>query len=295
MAADSLLGDPARWHPVAGFGTLASRWERCCYADSRSAGLGYTYVAVGLCIGLGALANAVTARRTGARVFAVAATTWAVLGGTSLSREGAALANALEAGDLAAARARIPHLCSRDPASLDIDAMIRAGCESVAENTSDAVVAPLFWGMLAGIPGMLGYRAVNTLDAMVGYRSQRYRRFGWASARLDDAANLLPARITAALTVALAPLVGGSPAASARAWRNDGGAHPSPNAGPVEASAAGALGIRLGGPTTYPYGTEHRPVLGVGPPPRVADLRRTVRLSRLLGAAAAALAVAART
>jgi adenosylcobinamide-phosphate synthase len=292
MVADALFGDPARWHPVAGFGWLAGRWERCCYADSRVAGVGYTSVAVGAAVGLGLLADLGTARHPLARTVAVASTTWAVLGGTSLAVEGGALAAALQAGELAGARARIPHLCARDPESLDADGMIRAGCESVAENTSDAVVAPLLWGAVAGLPGLLGYRAVNTLDAMVGYRSPRYRRFGWAAARLDDLANLLPARITALLTVALAPLVGGSPAAAARAWRRDAGAHPSPNAGPVEASAAGALGIRLGGPTTYPYGVEQRPALGDGPAPSVADLGRAVRLSRLLGWSSAALAVA---
>jgi adenosylcobinamide-phosphate synthase len=169
--------------------------------------------------------------------------------------------------------------------------MARAGCESVAENTSDAVVGPLLWGAVAGLPGLLGYRAVNTLDAMVGYRSPRYHRFGWAAARADDLANLLPARLTALITLAAAPLLGGSPAAAARAWRRDAAGHPSPNAGPVEASAAGALGIQLGGLTQYPHGVELRPVLGDGPPPTPGDLRRMVRLSRLLGVAATGLAV----
>ena len=162
----------------------------------------------------------------------------------------------------------------------------------MAENTADAVVAPLLWGALAGVPGLLGYRAVNTLDAMVGHRSPRYVRFGWAAARLDDVANLLPARVCALLTAAVAPAVGGSPGASLRAWRRDGGAHPSPNAGPVEAAAAGALGVTLGGRTVYPHGAEERPRLGDGPPPGAADLRRAARLSRLVGVAATGLAAA---
>jgi adenosylcobinamide-phosphate synthase len=143
---------------------------------------------------------------------------------------------------------------------------------------------------VAGVPGLLGYRAVNTLDAMVGHRSPRYARFGWAAARLDDVANLLPARVCALLTAAVAPAVGGSPGASLRAWRRDGSAHPSPNAGPVEAAAAGALGVTLGGRTVYPHGAEERPRLGDGPPPGAADLRRAARLSRLVGVAATGLA-----
>jgi adenosylcobinamide-phosphate synthase len=131
---------------------------------------------------------------------------------------------------------------------------------------------------------------VNTLDAMVGHRSPRYARFGWAAARLDDVANLLPARVCALLTAAVAPLMGGSPRSALRAWRRDAAAHPSPNAGPVEASAAGALGVTLGGRTVYAHTVEKRPRLGAGPPPGPADLRRAVRLGRLVGAAATVLA-----
>jgi adenosylcobinamide-phosphate synthase len=290
VAADAVFADPVRWHPVAGFGQLAARLERGWYADSRAAGLGYAAVATGTAVGLGALLAGALRRRPRTEALVVALVTWAVLGGTSLAREGAALADALEAEDLPAARAQIPHLCGRDPEALDAAGLARAGCESVAENTSDAVVAPLLWGALAGLPGLLGYRAVNTLDAMVGYRSPRHARFGWAAARADDLANLLPARLTAALTVALAPLLGGSASGARRAWRRDAGDHPSPNAGPVEAAAAGALGIRLGGQTRYQHGLESRPVLGTGETPTPATLRRMVRLSRLLGWSAAGLA-----
>jgi adenosylcobinamide-phosphate synthase len=296
-AADAVFADPARWHPVAGFGQFAARLERRCYADSRAAGVCYSGSTAGAAVALGAVLARLCRGRPLLETVTVAAATWAVLGGASLAREAAALATALDTaldtGDLAAARARIPNLCGRDPDALDAAGMARAACESVAENTSDAVVGPLFWGGLAGVPGLLGYRAVNTLDAMVGYRSPRYLRFGWAAARTDDLLNLLPARLTALLTVAAAPLLGGSPAAAARAWRRDAGGHPSPNAGPVEASAAGALGIQLGGLTRYPHGVELRPVLGDGAPPTPADLRRMARLSRLLGWAAAGLAALA--
>lgn len=243
---------------------------------------------VGGTVALGAAVER-AARGPVVRTAVTALATWVVLGGTSLAREGAALAAELDGGDLAAARARLPGLCGRDPSALDARGLARAGTESMAENTADAVVAPLLWGALAGVPGLLGYRAVNTLDAMVGHRSPRYARFGWAAARLDDVANLLPARVCALLTVAVAPAVGGSPAASLRAWRRDAAAHPSPNAGPVEAAAAGALGVTLGGRTVYPHGAEERPRLGDGPPPGAADLRRAARLSRLVGVTATGL------
>ena len=134
--------------------------------------------------------------------------------------------------------------------------------ESVAENTSDAQVAPLLWATVGGTPGALAYRAINTLDSMIGHRSPRYLRFGWAAARLDDAANYLAARATAALVVMCAPVVGGSPSGAVRAWREDAARHPSPNAGVVEAAFAGALGVRLGGPTQYLHELQIRPTLG---------------------------------
>lgn len=287
FAADAALGDPTRWHPVAGFGTFASALERRSYVDSYRAGITHTALSAGAALAMGAALGQASRHRPVVHTVAVAAATWAVLGGASLAREGSALAGALDEGDLAAARARIPNLCARDPEELEAAGMARAGCESIAENTSDAVVAPLLWGAVAGIPGLLGYRAINTLDAMVGYRSPRYLRFGWSAARVDDLVNLVPARLTAALTVVLAPLVGGTRAAAVHAWRHDAGGHPSPNAGPVEATAAGALGITLGGATRYAYGVEQRPTLGSGRAPDASDLRRTVRLSRLLGLASA--------
>jgi len=287
--ADAVLGDPRRGHPVAGFGALAAALERRGYADRRGAGVRHVAVLVGGAVALGAAAERVAGGFVG-RTAVTAVATWVVLGGTSLAREGAALAAELDRGDLGAARARLPGLCGRDPAALDAGGIARAGTESMAENTSDAVVAPLLWGAVAGVAGLLGYRAVNTLDAMVGHRSPRYARFGWAAARLDDVANLLPARVCALLTAAVAPLVEGSPRAALRAWRRDAAAHPSPNAGPVEAAAAGALGVTLGGRTVYAHSVEDRPRLGDGPPPGPADLRRAARLSRWVGAAATVLA-----
>ena len=292
--ADLLLADPRRGHPVAGFGQAAAALERRTWRDSRAAGVAYTGTCVGTAVALGLAASRLTADRPAARTALTALATWAVLGGTSLGRAAATMEQHLAAGDLPAARAHLSTLAGRDPSGLGEAELVRATVESVAENTSDAAVAPLFWGAVAGLPGLLGYRAVNTLDAMVGYRSPRYARFGWASARLDDVVNWVPARLTAALTVLTAPLVGGSPAGAWRVWRRDGAAHPSPNAGRCEASLAGALDLRLGGRNVYGARVEERPVLGDGRPPVRGDVVRAVRLSRAVWTAAAAVGAASR-
>ena len=293
-AADLLLGDPRRGHPVAGFGRAAAALESRTWRNSRTAGAGHALVLIGAATGAGAVLDRATRRRPAARVLVTAAATWTVLGGTSLGRAAARMSQTLQAADVAGARAALPALAGRDPSTLDEPELVRATVESVAENTSDAAVAPLFWGAVAGLPGLLGYRTVNTLDAMVGHRSARYERFGWAAARLDDVVNWLPARLTAALTVVCAPLAGGSAAGALRAWRRDGAAHPSPNAGRCEASMAGALGVRLGGRNVYGSRVEDRPELGDGPRPGTADIARAVRLSRAVWLSAAALAATAR-
>jgi adenosylcobinamide-phosphate synthase len=250
----------------------------------------HTAVLVGGVIGAAAVTqHRVRHRWVGAAL--TAAATWVALGGTTLARTGSEMADLLDAGDLDAARVLLPSLCGRDPSVLDSQGLARAACESVAENTSDAQVAALFWAALAGVPGVLAYRAINTLDAMIGNRSARYARFGWAAARLDDLANYVPARLTGALVLVCAPLAGGSPARAARAWRRDAARHPSPNAGIPEAAFAGALGVRLGGPTQYRYRLEIRPALGDGPAPGATELRRAVRLSRLVQASALAAAL----
>lgn len=282
VVLDAFLGDPRRWHPVAGFGRVAGAVERCVYADSRWRGIVHAGVLVGGAGAVGVVLEKVS-RRPVVHALTTAGVTWAVLGGTSLGREGLVMARVLERGDLAAARERLPHLCARDPNGLDAAGVSRAVVESVAENTSDASVAPLVWGAVAGIPGLLMYRAVNTLDAMVGYRNPRYERFGWAAARLDDAANWVPARVTGALVVAC------SGSGAWRVLRRDGRKHPSPNAGRVEAAFAGALGVRLGGVNAYGGRVERRPEMGDGRAPEVRDIRRAVRLSAAVTFAAAAV------
>ena len=253
-AADRLLGDPRRFHPVAGFGGLATRLERAGYADRRSHGVRHVVLLVG----------------------------GAALVGRALDREAAAVESLLLAGRLDDARRRLTHLVGRDTSVLDEAGVARAVIESVAENTSDAVVAALVWGALAGAPGLLAYRAANTLDAMVGHHTERYERFGWAAARLDDVLNVPGARLAAVLAVAL----GGDPRGALAAWHRDAGAHPSPNAGPVEAAFAGALGVRLGGETVYATRTEQRPVLGDGRAPTAHDITRARALARRVDLAA---------
>ncbi|MGY4975615.1 cobalamin biosynthesis protein [Streptomyces sp. 900105755] len=280
LLGDLLLGDPRRGHPVAVFGRAAGAVERVLWRDHRGWGALHTAVCAGGAVALGATAQRVVRPSAVASVALTAAATWAVVGGTSLSREARTIGRALQTGDVEAARARLPHLCGRDPQALDADGIARAVVESVAENTSDAVVGALVWGAVGGVPGLLGFRAVNTLDAMVGHRSARYRRYGWASARLDDVAGWPGARLTAVL----AAVAGSDAKGAVRAWRADAAKHPSPNAGPVEASFAGALGVRLGGTLSYGGRVEHRPVLnGEGRAVQVADIGRAVRLSRRVG------------
>ena len=289
-ALDAALADPRRGHPVAAFGAAASRAEAALWADSRSRGMTMVAVCLAPVAAAGLAAGPLARGRPSASVAMTALATWAVLGGASLAREAQAIGRLLDDGDLAAARRRLPGLCGRDPDRLDAAGLARAAVESVAENTSDAVVAPLLWGAVLGLPGLLGYRAVNTLDAMIGHHSPRYERFGWAAARLDDAANLIPARVTGLLAAALAPAVGGSPRHALRMLRRDGGNHPSPNACRCEAAFAGSLAVQLGGQNVYHGQAEQRGLLGDGGPPDAADLARAVRLSRLVSAAAAALA-----
>ncbi|MFD5098208.1 cobalamin biosynthesis protein [Streptomyces albidochromogenes] len=291
LIGDLVLGDPRRGHPVAAFGRAAGAVESLLWRDHRGWGAVHTLVCAGGAAAAAALASRAVRRSPAAAVALTAAATWAVVGGTSLGREARAVGSALEAGDVEVARERLPHLCGRDPQSLDERQIARAVVESVAENTSDAVVGALVWGAVGGVPGLVAFRAINTLDAMVGHKSARYLRYGWASARLDDVAGWPGARLTAALAV----VAGGDPRGAVRAWRADAAKHPSPNAGPVEAAFAGALGVRLGGTLSYAGRVEHRPVLNAaGRPVGVPDIERAARLSRRVGALALAAAVGGR-
>ncbi len=293
--ADLATGDPRQWHPVAGFGRSAAALERALYAPTRVRG---ALFAGGLVAGAATLAELLAragARIAGGRQATLVAVTWAALGGRSLRREALALASLIERHEIDQARHGLRALCGRDATRLDAPELCRAVVESVAENTSDAIVGALAWGAVGGPAGVAAYRAANTLDAMFGHRSERYASFGWAAARIDDTMSWPAARLSAALACAAAPLVGGSAARTMTVIRRDGAAHPSPNAGRIEAAFAGALGIGLGGPLAYGARVETRPRLGDGRLPRVDDIQRATRLSLIVGTAAALLCAAART
>ena len=311
LVADRALGEPpAAAHPVAAFGRLMTGLERAMrspgpgrgpgsgvgagantsrdgrptstdtWRDGRLGGAAYAAAGVGLGWAAGAA--------MGSSVPARAVATWIVVAGRALGDEAQAIGARLEAGDLDGARRRLPALVGRDPDSLDAKGVTRAVVESVAENTVDAVVAPACWAAAGGAAGAGFYRAVNTLDAMVGHHNERYERFGWAAARLDDAANWGPARLAGGLVAAVRPrrarevldAVAHPPA------------HPSPNAGVVEAAFAAALGLRLGGDTVYAGRVDPRPAFGTGRPPEPADIAAAVRLSRDVTLALAALLAA---
>ena len=292
-ALDLRFGDPRRFHPVAGFGQAAAALESYTYRDTKLAGAAHTTALLTAVTAAGWAAERAARRSATATVGVTAVATWATLGGTSLVGVGARMSDHLYDNDIDDARALLPSLCGRDPSLLDVDGIARATVESLAENTSDAHTGPLVWAALAGVPGALAYRAANTLDAMIGHKSARYLRFGWAAARLDDVLNLLPARVTALATALAAPFLGGSAVASLRVCLRDGHRHPSPNAGVAEAAFAGALGVRLGGPVRYPYGEEVRPTLGRGGAPRVGDVYEAARLSRAVQHVTAVIAVLA--
>ncbi|WP_027006734.1 adenosylcobinamide-phosphate synthase CbiB [Conexibacter woesei] len=288
VALDAAFGDPARWHPVAGFGQTAARLERVTYRDARGAGVVHVMVLVGV-------PSVVAARVGRRRAAALAVCGWAALGGRSLRRTAARMADLVDAGDLPAARALARSLVARRTETLDGAELTRAALESLAENTADAEAGTLFWGAVAGPGGVVLHRAANTLDAMVGYRNEKYMNFGWAAARLDDVLGWPAARACAGATVVAAVLCGEDARGAARVWRRDGAHHPSPNAGRAEAAFAGALGITLGGINDYDGVVEDRGRLGDGPAPDTAALRRAVRLSAATSAvlAAAAAGVAA--
>ena len=281
VLADRVLGEPpAPVHPVAVFGQAMATLERRVWRNSRSAGAGYAATGIGLGWAAGVA--------LGSTIPAGTMATWLVVAGRALGEEARAIGARLADDDLDGARLRLPALVGRDPEVLDAKGVARAVVESVAENTVDAVVAPACWAALGGPAGAGVYRAVNTLDAMVGHRTERYYRFGWAAARLDDAANWIPARLTGLLVAAVRP-------PRAREILDavvHPPAHPSPNAGVAEAAFAAALGLRLGGDTVYAGRIDPRPTFGAGRPPEAADIVAAVRLSRDVTLALAALLAA---
>jgi adenosylcobinamide-phosphate synthase len=264
LLLDRVWGEPpSAVHPVAWFGRTMGSLERAVWRDSTLVGAGYA----GVGLGLGAV--------VGKLVRSTAATTWIVVAGRQL-RDVAGSVTATARTDPATARSELRALVGRDTSQLDRSGIAAAAIESVAENTVDAVFAPAMWAAVAGAGGAGAYRAVNTLDAMVGHRSPRYAKFGTVAARADDLANWLPARLFA-ISVA-----GVRPRRAGRIWRTvrrDAGAHPSPNAGVAEAAMAAALGVELGGPLRYGNRDEERPRLGTGPRPTLDDVAAAIRVA----------------
>ena len=279
MAVDALVGWPAPvfariGHPVTWLGALIAaldaRWNRTTDSPAlrRAAGVAAALTVIALAGGVGWVLQAACPQGwAGTLVIGILA--WPLVALRSLHDHVAAVATPLQAGDLDAARAAVSQIVGRDPALLDEAGIARAAVESLAENTSDGVVAPLFWGALFGLPGIIGYKAINTLDSMIGHRTERHEAFGWASARIDDLVNLVPARLTGLLFALLAPRRSEAIACMFRNARR----HRSINAGWPEAAMAGALGVRLSGPRIYNGHMSEEPWLnGTARDPLAADL-----------------------
>lgn len=268
VALDALLGEPKRWHPLVGFGRLAQRLEQRFNASGRgwrSHGVTAWLVAV---VPLTLLFSALAVLPLVGTLVQVLAL-YLAIGMRSLGEHVMPVARALQAGDLPEARQRVSYLVSRHTEELDETGVARAATESVLENGSDAIFAALFWFVVAGVPGVVLYRLSNTLDAMWGYRNERFERFGWAAARIDDVLNYVPARLVA-LTYALL----GRTALALRCWQRQAWQWDSPNAGPVMAAGAGALGVELGGAATYHGEVHTRAQLGEGPPADASSIER---------------------
>jgi adenosylcobinamide-phosphate synthase len=275
---DALLGEPRRWHPLVGFGRWAQYFERRLNAsttrtplEQRLLGILAVAVAVGPWVLLVAAATALPVLH----YWVAVASLYFALGHQSLRQHALRVHRALDAGNLHEARVQVGYMVSRDTAKMDTRAVAAAAVESVLENGNDAVFGALFWFLVAGAPGVLLFRLSNTLDAMWGYRTSRYLYFGWAAARIDDVLNFVPARLTA-LTYALI----GSTRSALRCWRLQAGEWDSPNAGPVMAAGAGALGLGLGGGAYYQGQWEERPPLGMGSPPDAGSIQAAIQLVR---------------
>ncbi len=275
IVLDYYLGEPKKFHPIVGLGHITKLIERCLWHQTAGKLIGVFAVAI-LISSLLLLTLIVQ--------FLIADSSWLVIlvssvvlyfciATRSLSEHGLAVSHALEENDLPQARAALAMIVSRDTAELQQSQIASACCESMLENGSDGVFAAIFWFCLFGLPGVVVYRASNTLDAMWGYKNQRYLQFGWAAARLDDVLNFIPARLVALTYSLLGDFVKGT-----HCWMTQGRDWKSPNAGPVMAAGAGSLNIQLGGAAIYGGETDHRSTLGCGAVCGVDDIRRCLQL-----------------
>lgn len=288
LAVEAAVAWPARLHarighPVTWLGALIGALEARLNDPARpersrrARGAAAALAVIGLAAAAGwAVQAALPAGWAGTLLLGLAM--WPLVAVRSLHDHVAAVARPLAGGDLPAARAAVAMIVGRDPARLNEAGIARAATESLAENASDGVIAPVVWGLVAGLPGIAAYKAVNTLDSMIGHRTPRHEAFGWAAARIDDAANWLPARLTAGLVALAAGRRAGAALACAR---RDARRHRSPNAGWPEAAMAGALGVRLSGPRVYGARLADEPWLNpAAPDPGPDDLRRGLGLYR---------------
>jgi adenosylcobinamide-phosphate synthase len=303
MTLDAVLGWPDGLfaligHPVTWLGRLIDRLDAGLNRSSdppafrRALGVA---AALTVIVGAVALAWIVQAQLTSewSRVLIVGILSWPLVALRSLHDHVKAVGPPLQTGDIAVARSAVAQIVGRDPENLDEAGIARAAIESLAENASDGIVAPVFWGTLFGLPGIAAYKAINTLDSMIGHRSPRHEAFGWAAARIDDLANFIPARLTGFLFVLLAP----RPSAAMSCMIRDANRHRSINAGWPEAAMAGALGVRLSGPRIYHGSVAEEPWLNEGArDPLAVDIFRGLKLYRqammLLAAVLAVLAFA---
>ncbi|WP_275194472.1 adenosylcobinamide-phosphate synthase CbiB [Bradyrhizobium sp. CSA207] len=303
MAVDALVGWPSPLftqigHPVTWLGRLIAAvdaaWNRAPDPPAlrRAAGVAGALVVIALAAAVGWMLQSALSFGW-IQIALVGVLAWPLVALRSLHDHVAAVAKPLQAGDVAAARDAVSRIVGRDPAALDEAGIARAAIESLAENASDGIVAPVFWGALFGLPGIVGYKAINTLDSMIGHRTERHEAFGWAAARIDDVANFVPARLTGFLFVLLAPRRAGALSCMTRDARR----HRSPNAGWPEAAMAGALGVRLSGPRVYHDSIANEPWLNEGArDPRAADITHALAVYRramlLLAGVLAILALA---
>jgi len=297
LTIDAVIGWPDALyrrigHPVTWIGALISALEARLNRAKQARRNGViTCAAVVACAAIPAAAISLALPTGLIGTVIMGGLAWPLVAARSMYSHVAAVAQPLKAGDLPAARHAVSMIVGRDPAQLDSPAVARAALESLGENTSDGIIAPLFWGMTLGLPGIAAYKAINTLDSMIGHKTPRYIDFGWFSARLDDWVNLIPARLTGVLFAAASP----SPRRSLRVMLRDAHAHRSPNAGWPEAALAGALNIRLSGPRIYADHIANEPWLNPSAPdPSPADITLGLRLYiRALGAMAALMAATA--
>lgn len=279
VVLDQLLGEPRRLHPVVGFGRMVSTVEKVLNTapekSQRSLSAGGVAVLLVTVPGL-ILAIWVSLVLDGlVLVLAQAVALWLAISLRGLTEHGQAVVEPLQEGDLAAARNQVSRIVSRQASALDEQGVAAAATESMLENGADAVFASLFWFLVAGIPGVVLHRMVNTLDAMWGYRNPRFLYFGRSAARLDDLMGWVPARLTALTYMLL-----GDRKLAWCCWRSQAPQWDSPNAGPVMAAGAGALNVRLGGPSPYPAGVKHRPTLGGTRNANFASVDAAIRLVR---------------